>query len=83
MLAPRILQQLCTVVSSVMNLLLVSLPSPVSTVYFRISFWWDQLSSKLLLLECLSQGLLQGGSQSKNIKEMTRCPGSLQKVPSQ
>ena len=82
MLAPKILQQLCTVVTSVMNLLLVSLPSPISTVYFRISFWWDQLPSKLLL-ECLSKGLLQGGSQSKNIKEMTRCPGSLQKVPSQ
>ena len=82
MLVPRILQQLCTVVTSVMNLLLVSLPSPISTVYFRISFWWDQLPGKLLL-ECLSQGLLQGGSQSKNIKEMTRCPGSLQKVPSQ
>lgn len=65
MLAPRILEQLCTMVASVMSLVLVSLPSPISTVYFHISFGWNRLPSKLLLLECLSQGLLQGGTQSK------------------
>lgn len=64
MLAPRILEQLCTMVASVMSLVLVSLPSPISTVYFHISFGWNRLPSKLLL-ECLSQGLLQGGTQSK------------------
>lgn len=65
------------VVTSVIKFVLASFSSPFSIIHSPTRFYWDHLLNKLLLLECLSRGLLfeKPSKWNINIQEMTCCSG--------